>query len=49
MVKDPEAWDVMCEWWMSKEFKAISVQNQLNRQSKPSVHHYRADGHVCMT
>jgi hypothetical protein len=31
MVKDPEAWDVMCEWWMREEFKAISLQNWLNR------------------
>jgi hypothetical protein len=25
LVKDPEAWDVMCEWWTSEEFKAISL------------------------
>jgi hypothetical protein len=28
LVKDPEAWDTMCEWWMSEEFKAISVWNR---------------------
>jgi hypothetical protein len=24
LVKDPEAWDAMCEWWVSAEFKTIS-------------------------
>jgi hypothetical protein len=24
LVKDPVAWDVMCEWWTFMEFKAIS-------------------------
>jgi hypothetical protein len=47
-VKDPEAWDTMCEWWSSPEFKAISKQNQLNQQRK-AVHHYGADGHVYKT
>jgi hypothetical protein len=27
LVKDPEAWDAMCEWWSSPEFRAISEQN----------------------
>jgi hypothetical protein len=27
LVKDPEAWDAMCEWWTSAEFRAISEQN----------------------
>jgi hypothetical protein len=27
-VKDLEAWDAMCEWWTSEEFKAISLWNQ---------------------
>jgi hypothetical protein len=31
LVKDPEAWDAMCEWWMSEEFKAISMWNRQNR------------------
>jgi hypothetical protein len=31
LVKDPKAWDVMCEWWTSKEFKVISVRNRQNR------------------
>jgi hypothetical protein len=31
LVKDPEAWDVMCEWWTSEEFKAISLRNRQNR------------------
>jgi hypothetical protein len=46
LFKDPEAWDAMCEWLSSPEFKGISEQN---RQRKPSVHHYGADGHVRMT
>jgi hypothetical protein len=49
LVKDLEAWDVMCEWWSSPEFRAISEQNRLNRQSKKLVHHYGADSHVCKT
>jgi hypothetical protein len=49
LVKDPEAWDVMCEWWTSEEFKVISMRNRQNQQSKPSVHHYGADGHVRKT
>jgi hypothetical protein len=39
-IKDPEAWDVMCEWWMSREFKAISEQDQRNQQSKSLEHYY---------
>jgi hypothetical protein len=27
LVKDPEAWDAMYEWWTSVEFKAISERN----------------------
>jgi hypothetical protein len=46
LVKDLEAWDTMCEWWTSVEFRTILEGNQ---QSKPSVHHYRADGHVRKT
>jgi hypothetical protein len=49
LVKYPEAWDAMCEWWPSLEFRAISEQNRLNRQSNKLVHHYGADGHVHKT
>jgi hypothetical protein len=49
LVKDLEAWDTMCEWWTSEKFKAISMRNCQNRQSKLSVHHYGADGHVRKT
>jgi hypothetical protein len=31
LVKDPEAWDVMCEWWSSPEFRAITEHNRLNQ------------------
>jgi hypothetical protein len=24
LIRDQEAWDVMCEWWMFVEFEAIS-------------------------
>jgi hypothetical protein len=30
LVKDPEAWDWLCGWWASTEFRAISEQNQLS-------------------
>jgi hypothetical protein len=49
LVKDPEAWDAMCEWWTSAEFSAILERNRQNRQSKLSVHHYGADDHVRKT
>jgi hypothetical protein len=49
LVKDLEAWDSMCEWWMFEEFKAISLHNWQNQQSKLSVHHYGANGHVRKT
>jgi hypothetical protein len=49
LVKDLEAWDVMCEWWTSMEFRAILEQNWYNRQSMPLVHHYGVDGHVRKT
>jgi hypothetical protein len=26
LVKDLEAWDAMCEWWTSAEFRALSEQ-----------------------
>jgi hypothetical protein len=31
LVKDPGTWDAMCEWWMSEEFKAISLWNRQNQ------------------
>jgi hypothetical protein len=46
LIKHPEAWNVMCEWWTSVEFRAISEQN---RQSMPSVHHYGTDDHIRKT
>jgi hypothetical protein len=49
LIKDPKAWDAMCEWWPSVEFKALSEQNRHNRQSKASVHHYGTYGHVRKT
>jgi hypothetical protein len=30
LVKDPEAWDVMCEWGTPVEFRAILEQNWQN-------------------
>jgi hypothetical protein len=49
IIKDSEALDAMCEWWASMEFRATSERNRHNRQSKASVHHYGADGHVRKT
>jgi hypothetical protein len=46
LVKDQEAYDWLYSYWASDEFKVMSEQNQLNRQSKPSVHHYSVDGHI---
>jgi hypothetical protein len=31
LVKDPEAWDAICEWWTSTEFRTISEQKQQNQ------------------
>jgi hypothetical protein len=49
LVKDHEAWDWLCSYWAFDEFIAVSERNQLNRQSKPSVHPYDADKHVRKT
>jgi hypothetical protein len=46
LVKDLEAWDWLCGDWASNEFRAVSEQNWVNRQSKPSVHHYGTNGHI---
>ena len=46
LVKDGEAWDWLCGYWASDEFKAISDRNRQNRRSKPGLHRYGADGHV---
>jgi hypothetical protein len=47
LVKDQEAWDWLCSYWASDEFRAMSEWNWVNRQSKPSVHRYGVDRHVC--
>jgi hypothetical protein len=31
LVKSLKAWDAMCEWWTSEEFKAILLWNRHNR------------------
>jgi hypothetical protein len=49
LVKDPKAWDWLCGYWASDEFRAMPERNRLNWQSKPSVHRYDAYGHVCKT
>jgi hypothetical protein len=49
LVKDPKAWDWICRWWASLEFKAISDTNHQNWKSKLGLHRYRADGHVRKT
>jgi hypothetical protein len=49
LVKDPEAWDWMCGWWASAEFRVISEWYRQNRLSKALVHHYGADSHVRKT
>jgi hypothetical protein len=47
LVKDLEAWDWLCGYWASDQFRAMSERKQQNQMSKESVHHYRADRHVC--
>jgi hypothetical protein len=46
LVNDQEAWDWLCGYWASDEFRAVVEQN---RQSKPLVHHYDVDGRVRKT
>jgi hypothetical protein len=46
LVKSPEAWNWLCGYWALDEFRAVSEQNRVNRQSKPSMHRYDANGHV---
>jgi hypothetical protein len=47
LLKDLEAWDWLCSYWASDEFKAVSERNMVNQWSKPSMHRYGAEGHVC--
>jgi hypothetical protein len=49
LVKDLEAWDWLYDYWASDEFRAVLERHRENQQSKPSVHRYGADGHVCKT
>jgi hypothetical protein len=49
LIKDLEAWDAMCEWWVSEEFRALLERNQHNRQSKASVLHYGVNSYICKT
>ena len=49
LVKDPEAWNWLCGWWASPEFRAVSDRNRRNRKSRPGLHRYSADGHVRKT
>jgi hypothetical protein len=46
LVKDLEAWDWLCGYWVSDEFRAMSEQN---RMSKDSVNRYGVDRHICKT
>jgi hypothetical protein len=49
LVKDPEAWDWLCDWCVSDQCRAMSEQNRQNWLSKESVHHYGANRHVYKT
>jgi hypothetical protein len=31
LVKSPEAWNWLCGYWVSDEFRAVSEQNRVNR------------------
>jgi hypothetical protein len=46
LVKDVEAWDSSCEWWVSPKFNAMSDRACVNRISKRPVHRYGTDGYV---
>jgi hypothetical protein len=46
LVKDAKAWDSLCEWWASPDFRARSDRDRMNRISKRVVHHYSANGHI---
>jgi hypothetical protein len=46
LVKDQEAWEWLCHWLVSKDFRVISEWNRQNRLSKPSVHRYGGNRHV---
>jgi hypothetical protein len=35
LLKDLEAWDWLCGYWASDEFKAMSKRNMVNQRSKP--------------
>ena len=41
-----EAWEWMCVYWASDEFKDLSNRNRHNRSSKPVLHNFGADGHT---
>jgi hypothetical protein len=49
LVTDMEAWDWLCGWWASEDFRIVSEQNCQNQLRKSSVHRYGADSHVCKT
>jgi hypothetical protein len=49
LVKDLEAWDSLCGWWVSDQFTVVSERNLQNQLSKDSVHCYGANGHVRKT
>jgi hypothetical protein len=46
LVKDVEAWNSMCEWWASPEFRAMSDRVRVIQMSKRAEDHYDADGHI---
>jgi hypothetical protein len=46
LIKDAEAWDSLCEYWVSPIFVAMFERARQNRLSKRSMHHYGADGHI---
>jgi hypothetical protein len=46
LVKNAEAWDSLCEWLASLDFRARFDRARVNWMSKRVVQHYIADGHV---
>lgn len=43
-----EAWEWLCGYWGSAEFRNISDRHRRNRKSKPGKHFFGPDGYVRM-
>jgi hypothetical protein len=46
LVNDAEAWDSLCEWWASPDFRAGLIEPERTGRTSRVVHHYDAYVHV---